>query len=84
MRGRLPGIYHQIGGTPLMRGYTSLECIDCGHSMEFCGILDYDVTNIHLTELDGTTSGLEFGDLGYLDVFACSSCSVVGTNFSIG
>ena len=67
-----------------MRGHTAMTCCECGDRMEFSGILDYDVTNFRLLQTDGSEAGLELGDLGYLDVFTCSNCAVVGVSFSIG
>lgn len=79
-----PAIYHQIGGLPIMRGPTRMDCCCCKQEMRFSGIVDSDEINYVLLDDGNWKTSLLFGDLGYLDVFTCAECVVVGVKFSIG
>jgi hypothetical protein len=81
-RTRPPGVYHQIGGLPKTRGYDEMNCCDCGKSMRFAGIVDYDDLNAPLYEKydNGHQEpvALVIGDMDSLHYFTCPECAVIG------
>jgi hypothetical protein len=80
-RMRPPGIYHQIGGLPNRGGYADMTCCECGKSMSFAGIVDYDDSNVPLTENDHEPVALIIGDMNWLHYFTCAACAVIGVRW---
>ncbi len=72
------GIYHQIGGAPIVGKSQIMECCDCGRPMKFAGILDSDDLNVPLYENAESPLSLMIADSNCLNVYACVSCAVLG------
>jgi hypothetical protein len=72
------GIYHQLGGLPFKGVNSHLECCNCGTSMSFAGIVDYDDLTVPLYENNGEPVSLIIGDSDCLNIYICPECSILG------
>lgn len=72
------GIYHQIGGVPIIGKNQMMHCCDCNGPMEFAGLLDSDNLNVPLYENSESPLSLMIADDGCLNVYCCASCAVLG------
>lgn len=79
---REPGVYHQIGGSPIRGQHDHLECCDCAQKMKFAGILDYDDLNVPLYEEVHAPVALIIGDYASMNIFSCGECSVIGLKWT--
>lgn len=80
-RRREPGVYHQLGGTPIKGQNEHLNCCDCGCEMKFIGVLDYDDLNVPLYEQGHSPVALIIGDYDALNLYSCIKCAVVGVKW---
>ncbi|MFZ6758762.1 hypothetical protein ACO0K9_16275 [Undibacterium sp. Ji50W] len=77
-----PGVYHQLGGAPILATEDGLLCCDCDSEMGFLGILDYDDLNVPLFEENHKPVALIVGDYGQMNIFACVKCSIIGMKWA--
>ena len=71
-------IGHQFGGDPSREEERPISaCMSCGSGVSFMGCIEYDDSEVPLTENGGSPVALIIGDMDALNLYVCNECPTI-------